>query len=56
MGYVDLDGNIVIEPRFDNAYYFCNGTAEVSENGETFYIVLMGKRQTTQNIKVIMVI
>lgn len=56
MGYVDLDGNIVIEPRFDNAYYFCNGTAEVSEMVRHFILILMGKRQTTQNIKVIMVI
>lgn len=49
MGYVDLDGNIVIEPRFDNAYYFCNGTAEVSENGETFYIDINGEK--TNNTK-----
>lgn len=44
MGYVDIDGNVVIEPRFNNAYYFCNGTAEVSENGEVFCIDTNGKK------------
>jgi hypothetical protein len=37
-GYIDIDGNMVIEPRFDEAYEFSEGLAGVNINGKYGYI------------------
>lgn len=33
-GYMDADGNIVIKPKYESAYPFTNGYAEVKRNGK----------------------
>ncbi len=47
-GYVDLNGNFVFEPQFDDAASFYNGTAEVSRGGRRFYIGVDGKEYDTR--------
>jgi hypothetical protein len=37
-GYIDLEGKVVIEPRFSAAEPFANGRASVVENGRSFEI------------------
>lgn len=48
-GYIDINGNIVIEAKYSKAGYFCNGTALVADNSNEFYIDTNG--QITENTK-----
>ncbi len=43
-GYIDLNGETVIEPIFSEARPFVNGSALVTENDERYYIDLNGNR------------
>jgi hypothetical protein len=42
-GYIDRDGNVVIEPRFNGAYEFSEGLAEVSIGSIRGYINKVGE-------------
>ena len=44
LGYMDLNGNIVIEPRFDQAGEFQEGLAAVAEEGRWVFIDTSGAR------------
>ena len=37
-GYVDRNGNVVIEPQFDEAYEFSDGLAWAVKDGKSGYI------------------
>ena len=39
-GYIDLNGETVIEPIYSSALYFVNGSAQVTTEDETFFIDL----------------
>lgn len=43
-GYVDIRGGVVVPLIYDSIKYFVSGKAEVSVNGEKFYIDKTGKR------------
>ncbi|MDX2093970.1 MAG: WG repeat-containing protein [Kofleriaceae bacterium] len=43
-GFMNDRGQIVIAPRYDDAFAFCNGTARVVEAGQTFYIDKTGAK------------
>lgn len=43
-GYIDLNGETVIEPKYSEARPFVNGSALVTENDERYYIDLNGNR------------
>jgi len=47
-GYVDVNGNFVFEPQFDDAASFYAGTAEVTRDGRRFYISVDGKEYDTR--------
>lgn len=47
-GYVDVNGNFVFEPQFDDAASFYAGTAEVTRDGRRFYIGVDGKEYDTR--------
>jgi hypothetical protein len=42
-GYMDLGGNLVIEPQFEDAWKFSEGVAPVEKNGRYGYITLKGE-------------
>lgn len=43
-GFLDILGNLAIEPVYDEATYFENGTSKVSIEGINFFIDINGKR------------
>lgn len=43
-GFVDTSGKEVIKCKYDNAYSFCNGKAEVEYHGKVYDIDVMGNR------------
>lgn len=43
-GYIDINGETVIGPVFSEARPFVNGSALVTENGESYYIDLNGNK------------
>ena len=47
-GYVDVNGNFVFEPQFDDAASFYAGSAEVTRDGRRFYISVDGKEYDTR--------
>lgn len=50
-GYVDLDGNVIAEPVYEQAGYFCNGTAKVSESKNEYFINTRGEKSEDQKLK-----
>lgn len=44
MGYMDIDGNTVITPKYTYAEAFCNGSALVKTDDEEFYIDMDGNK------------
>ena len=44
-GYIDLEGNIIIAPQFEAAYYFYEGLAQVeTKHGRKFFINKQGEK------------
>lgn len=44
-GYIDLEGNMVITPQFEEAYHFYEGLAQVAtKNGRKFFINQKGEK------------
>ena len=42
-GYINLDGQVVIEPQFDDTHFFSKGLAAVKINGKFGFIDKTGK-------------
>lgn len=49
-GYIDLNGNVIVEPVYEQADYFCNGAAKVSEGKDEYFINISGEKSQDQKL------